>query len=133
MVLIILCAIIGIFLSVYAFYLEKKIKEDPNYQAHCDINDRISCSRPIKSGYTSLFFIPNYAVGILFYLFIIVLAVLKMHGILLLTALAGFAATCFFAYILFFKIRSLCIICISTYIVNILILILALFEYWRNI
>ena len=133
MILIILCAIIGIMLSGYAFYLEKKIKEDPNYQAHCDINDRISCSRPIKSGYTNIFLIPNYVLGILFYSLIIALAILHFPLLLLLVALGGFAASCFFAYILFFKIKSFCIVCIGTYIVNIFILMLALSTYLRNI
>ncbi|MCH6575124.1 MAG: hypothetical protein IH795_07960 [Bacteroidetes bacterium] len=62
MIAITILAILGLVVSAYAVYLEKKVKADPNYNPLCDISDKISCSKPIVSLYggTLLMKCPHY-------------------------------------------------------------------------
>lgn len=118
---IIILAIIGFCISLYAYFTESKIKEDPNYRPACDINDRISCSAPLKSEYANIFYFSNATMGMLFYITVGVLAFFNMHRLLLAVSALGLLMTFALAYLLYFKIKSLCIICTSLYMVNILI------------
>jgi vitamin-K-epoxide reductase (warfarin-sensitive) len=123
---ILVLAAVGFCISVYTYFLEKKIKEQPNYKPVCDLSDRISCSKPMKSPYASIFYFSNAVVGIAYYLMIIVLALLQMHSLLLFATAAGCIFSAFLAYLLYFKIKSLCLLCTTLYVINILLLILAI-------
>jgi vitamin-K-epoxide reductase (warfarin-sensitive) len=115
-------AIIGFLISVYAYMTEEKIKKDPNFKPACDLSDRISCSKPLKSEYANLFYISNTIAGILFYAFLAVLAFFNMAAALFYAAIAACVASVYLAYLLYFKIGALCLICTSLYIVNALLL-----------
>lgn len=123
---IIILAFIGFCISLYAYFTESKIKEDPNYHPACDINDRISCSAPLKSEYSNIFYFSNALMGMVYYVLVGTLAFFDMHRIVLMFTGAGVLITLFLAYLLYFKIKSLCIVCTSLYIVNILLLLFAL-------
>ncbi len=123
---IIILAIIGFCISLYAYFTESKIKEDPNYHPACDINDRISCSAPLKSEYSNIFYFSNALMGMVYYVLVGTLAFFDMYRIVLMLTGAGVLITLFLAYLLYFKIKSLCIVCTSLYIVNILLLLFAL-------
>ena len=43
-----LCAI-GMFISMYALYVEILKEKDPNYTAMCDVNSYMTCSRVLTS------------------------------------------------------------------------------------
>ena len=119
---IFILALIGFCIALYDYIVEQKIKKTPDYKPACDLSDRISCSKPIKSEYGNLFLISNALVGMLFYALIAVLAWFNASMLLLITAIAGCLFSVFLAYILFFKIKSLCLVCISLYFINVLIL-----------
>jgi vitamin-K-epoxide reductase (warfarin-sensitive) len=126
MIYIVILALIGLVLSLYAHHLEQKIKSDPHYKASCDINDRISCTRPLLSPYANFFYLPNSLLGIFFYGTLAVVAFCGLHAFVLIMAIAGIIASCVLAYLLYFEIKSFCIVCTSLYVVNILILLCAL-------
>lgn len=44
------CAI-GVILSIYALYVEINAESNNNYEAMCDINEHISCSKVFTSKY----------------------------------------------------------------------------------
>jgi vitamin-K-epoxide reductase (warfarin-sensitive) len=111
---------------VYTYFLEKKVKEQPNYRPACDLSDRVSCTKPMKSQYGALFYVSNAIVGVAYYLMIIVLALLQNHSLLLFATATGVIVSAFLAYLLYFKIKSLCLLCTSLYIINILLLLLAI-------
>lgn len=123
---LIVIAIIGFCVSLYAYIIERNIRKNPAYKPMCDINDRISCSKPIKSPYSNLFFISNALVGMAFYALTIILAVLQAKQLLLAAATCCLLATCGLAYILYAKIKSLCLVCTCTYLVNITIFLLVI-------
>lgn len=40
---------IGVILSIYAYYVEIQSEKDSNYEALCDINEHISCTKVFSS------------------------------------------------------------------------------------
>lgn len=115
-------ACIGLLLSLYSYHLEKKIKQDQSYKPVCDLSDRISCSKPILSPWGALLGISNSLLGIAFYAAIFILALLNMKQAIFFAALAACCVSLVLAFILLFKIKALCLICLLIYLVNGLLL-----------
>ena len=117
LILILLCAI-GFLVSVYGFFIEQQLKKNPSYKPACDISDNMSCTKPLQSSFSKLFGISNTIIGMVFYA---VMGVLAWWGYYLLVFL-GSAAAClvslYLAYVLYAKIKTLCLICTITYLVN---------------
>lgn len=127
--LIIILSIIGLTISIYAYFIENKIKENVDYKPFCDISDKLSCSKPVLSKYSNLFYFSNSIMGIFYYIAIIALAWLNQVNILFYLSCACLLISLILAYILFSKIKVVCLICLSIYIINLLIFILALKIY----
>ena len=121
-------AVIGFFISLYAYFLEKRIKADYSYKPICDISEQFSCSKPILSEYGQLIGFSNSLLGIAFYGLIFVLALMQQTTLLLYLSLASLLASAFLAYILYFKIKSVCLICTAIYLINILIFLALYFN-----
>lgn len=119
---IMIIASLGLILCLYSYTVEQKLKQDQQYKPLCDLSDRISCSKPIQSQYGSLFGIPNSLIGIFFYLGILTLALLNMKTAIVAAAIAACCASAIFAFILAFKVQAFCLICVSIYAVNALLL-----------
>ena len=129
MVLIIqLLAIAGFLLSFYALYVEKKTEQDKNYQPLCDISNKISCTKTFKSKWGKTFGIPNSVYGLLFYVLLFILTFISIKLIFYLVVLSVLGSF-YLAYVLYFKLKTVCLVCYSTYIVNILLLI---FSYLKG-
>lgn len=127
MILLIL-SFLGFCISLYAYYVEQKTKSTPGYKAICDISDYVSCSKPVTSEYASLLFISNAIVGMLFYAIVIVLTLFEAYQLLLIAAIIATIASIILAYLLFVKIRALCLLCLSIYIINALILLVLILQ-----
>ncbi|CAF1000864.1 unnamed protein product [Didymodactylos carnosus] len=133
-------SIIGILLSLYAFYVEQNKKRDPNYKAACDFGSRASCSRVLTSKYGTGFGIIEGILGkdsvlnqadsvfaILFYLLSIILNMSKNSKIIakirVILSLITNLGSIYLGYILYFILNDICVVCGSMYIVNFLLLI----------
>ena len=121
-----LVAAVGFALSLYGYFVERKIMENPSYKPACDLSDRISCSKPILSQYGKLFFVSNTLVGMAFYGLVFVLALLGMAYPIFILACVSLGATFVLAYILYFKVGSFCLVCNAIYVVNIVLFVLSL-------
>ncbi|XP_073403613.1 vitamin K epoxide reductase complex subunit 1-like protein 1 [Dendrobates tinctorius] len=136
---LLLCAL-GLALSVYAYHVETSRENDAGYRALCDINPSISCSKVFTSrwgrgfglvedvlGPQSLLNQPNSVFGVLFYA---LQTVLGFSGLavaavtLLVTSLVSIAGSLYLAYILFYILEDFCVICITTYVINFILLLL---------
>lgn len=126
MIYIVILALIGLTLSLYAYYLEQRLKTDEKFKPTCDINARISCTRPLLSPYVHFFYYSDSFLGIVFYSTLAVVAFCGLHIPVLIMAAAAMLATLVLAYLLYFEIKSICLVCTALYIVNILILLCAL-------
>ncbi len=131
MIVSITLAAVGFCASLYAYFIERKIREKPDYKPVCDISDRISCTKPILSEYSNLFFFSNGLMGALFYAVIAALAFTDSFRLMMIATSVRLVATCFLAYLLYFKIRSLCLVCTLIYIINILLFLLAVKVFYQ--
>lgn len=142
---------IAILVVLYAFYVEHRLKTakpEDNYKAFCDINDRMSCSRVLGSKYAkgfgifdenSVFNISNAVYGISLYISILILLVVSslfegtnvsITYVLVVLAVISNLGDIYLAYILFFKLKDICIVCCTLYVINALLLALSI---WRVI
>lgn len=127
---IIILAVLGFGISLYTYVVENKIKKDSNYKPACDLSDRISCSKPMLSPYGNIFFFSNAVAGMLYYILIGLLAYVQAVNLLLIATVGGFLFSLILAYLLYFKIKAICLLCTSLYIVNIALLILSI-KLWN--
>lgn len=119
---ILILAILGFCISVYTYIVEKKVRAEPEYHAACDLSDTVSCTKPMKSPYANIFYFSNALAGMLYYTVIALLAAFDLHLLLQIATALGVCVSAVLAYLLYFKVRALCILCTSLYIVNILLL-----------
>ncbi|KAM6226081.1 LOW QUALITY PROTEIN: vitamin K epoxide reductase complex subunit 1-like [Porphyrio hochstetteri] len=138
----------GAALALYALHVERARARDPSYRAACDLGAAVSCSRVFSSrwgrglglvevalGRDSAANVPNGAIGVAFYLLQGLLGAAPGRGaaaVLLVTSVASVAASLWLAAVLAFGLRDLCLICLSTYILNTLLLILN-WRRWRGL
>lgn len=125
---IFILAIAGFLVSMYAIYIERKHAVDTEFKPVCEINDRMSCVRALSSTYSKLFGIPLAVYGLFFYATLAACAFFNVTNLVFLMAIAGLIATIIFAYLLFFKIKTFCFVCTTTYAINIAIFFVALFS-----
>ncbi len=133
--LALLAPLLGILLSLYAVYVEHKSHADHSYEALCDINATFSCSKVFSSEYGRLLSYwglveanspldrPNAEYGAILYttmfLFMKVIRFSFSDDLLLLMSVFSLLSSVYLGYILYFVLKDACIVCISTYIVNI--------------
>ncbi|KOC66114.1 Vitamin K epoxide reductase complex subunit 1-like protein 1 [Habropoda laboriosa] len=133
---IVIRCILGLAVSCYAYYVELATEEDDSYEAMCDISEHISCTKAFSSEYgkgfgiipeTSILYAPNPVYGLIFYALIALLSMSNRYitsaMVVTLGILANFG-TIYLAYILYI-LNNICVVCVSTYIINAAILILS--------
>jgi len=137
-----LSCVVGICLSLYALFLEYTIANDKNYVALCDVSEWISCTKTFSSKYGKGFGLlggifgekhilnqPNSVYGVIIYSVQILLSFFKSRKVHALNTLIVLLTSCgsvYLAYILFYVLKYLCIICVSMYAVNFLNLLTSL-------
>ncbi|XP_060768925.1 vitamin K epoxide reductase complex subunit 1-like protein 1 [Neoarius graeffei] len=135
-----LVCLLGILLSVYAVHVEREKSRDANYQALCDLSNSVSCSKVFGSrwgrgfgllgsifGNNSAINQSNSVYGLLFYVFqlLLGLTVSAMAALILMTtSIVSVIGSVYLAYILYFVLKDFCIICITTYALNFILLVL---------
>ena len=118
MITILLLSVIGFAISLYGFSIEEKLKKNPEYKPLCDFSANASCTKPMKSSFGKILGISNTIIGMIFYAGIALLSCLGYHELVLLGAIGACVVSVFLAYILYFKLKTVCLICTLTYAVN---------------
>lgn len=116
----------GFLLSFYGYFVELKLKNNPSYKSVCDISENISCTKPILSKYGQLFFVSNTVVGMAFYALVMLFSFLHFGQFVFVLSCGALGASAVLAYILYFKVRTFCLICNSIYVINIALFLLSL-------
>jgi len=139
----VLLYVAGIGLSTYAYYVEYQLEHQTDYKPMCDIDETISCSKPFNSTFGRGFGIvgnlmgdeghplnvPNSVYGIGFYSFLGMLFILGGRSRFLaefqfyLLILAN-CVSVYLGYLLYAVLKTLCVVCFATYIVNFLLLLI---------
>ncbi len=117
-------SVIGFLICLYGFFVERKVRADKSYKAVCDLSDHVSCTKTFLSPWGSMFGISNIQLGLVAYVSMFLVALIGKVCLAFLLATSFMIATVFFAYILFTKVKTFCLICISTYIINLILFIL---------
>ena len=140
--------VVGVCLSSYAVHVEHMKEANPDFEALCDINASVSCSKVFSSPQgkiwsyfglipkDSVLDVPNAVYGVAFYSLIIVLdqtpafrkSAVAMN-LMVLLAVFGCILSLYLAYVLKFVLQDFCIVCVSTYVCNIVVLVGALNRY----
>jgi len=118
-------ATIGLCISFYALFLETKIKKDATYKPVCDLSDAMSCTKPILSKYGKIFGFSNALFGVGFYFIVLILSLLEQIHLLFYLSIISCIATLYFAYILYTKIKTFCLVCTAIYAINFGLLIIS--------
>ncbi|WAR03652.1 VKORL-like protein [Mya arenaria] len=129
----------GMFLSVYAYHVETNVHSDPTFKALCDFSEHMSCSKVFSSKYgTGLGIVgrllgkdsfinqPNSVYGMIFYTLQSLLAFKSSYKLALvqfMNSILAMGSCVYLAYILLFILEDFCVVCVSTYVVNIVITI----------
>uniref|UniRef100_A0A182Q7Z1 vitamin-K-epoxide reductase (warfarin-sensitive) n=1 Tax=Anopheles farauti TaxID=69004 RepID=A0A182Q7Z1_9DIPT len=135
-------SVVGFLLSLYTSYVELRAEQDRSYRALCDISERISCTKVFTSSYGrgfgivgqlfgdgSLLNVPNGFYGIFYYFLVAALSfndnlfAARLNSYLI---LVSNGLSLYLAYLLYFVLQDMCIVCVTTYAVNLISLILAL-------
>lgn len=114
-------AIIGFILSWYAYHVEQYAGKKKGYRPACDISARVSCTKAFSSVYGTTLGLSNGTWGMLFYIVVITLALFgEIQYIFLLSLLAVLGSLCL-AYLLYFRVKTFCVVCTSIYVINIIL------------
>ncbi|BFZ18880.1 hypothetical protein BsWGS_21919 [Bradybaena similaris] len=143
MFILVLC-FIGLCISSFGLYIEIVKENNPNYVPFCDINSYIACSRALTSRYgkgfglvdkflsnTSILNQPNTVYGIAFYTSQAMLSLSSSSSTAVVQTVASVFAnigSIYLGYILYYIIKDFCLVCVSTYVVNFLLLIVCIFR-----
>ena len=127
-VIILILAMIGFLLSVYAVYVEKKLEKNKNYKAVCDVSSKVSCTKAFSSKYGKVFGMPNSWGGLGFYPAVIILTFFNLINIVFYLSILSMIFSLYLMYISFFKLKNYCVVCNGIYVVNILLLIFSYFN-----
>jgi vitamin-K-epoxide reductase (warfarin-sensitive) len=119
---IFLISAVGFGISVYAYFVEQALVNNQKYKAVCDLSDVISCTKPLLSPYGKLLGFSNTILGMAFYAVMMIAALGEYTLLIWYGALAAIGMSTIFAYLLYFKIQALCLICTSIYVVNVVLL-----------
>ncbi len=120
-------AALGFGVTLYGFFVEYKVKRDTTYKPACDISDRTSCTKAFTSEYSTTFGISNTILGMIYYATVFILALLGWDTITFLVTSAGALMTIWFAYLLYVRLKIFCVVCTTTYLVNIGLFIISFY------
>ncbi|CAL8304788.1 unnamed protein product [Lota lota] len=134
--------VLGVVLSVYALHVELSRERNPDYRAVCDFGESVSCSKVFTSrwgrGFGLVqFFVaedhflnqPNSILGIVFYTLQLSLGLSvspRAAMLLVLSSWVSLAGSLYLACILLFVLEDLCLVCVSTYVLNLALMLLNL-------
>jgi uncharacterized membrane protein len=121
---------IGLFISLYFTLVYFKLTPpDARFIPKFCRMDQSSCESILAAPDARLFGIPNFFLGLVFYLALIVAIVLPElmeKTYFLFVAAAGLAAatSLFLSYSLLFRLKARCILCFTSHVLNLLIFLL---------
>lgn len=118
-------ALIGLAASLTSLYVHYQLLVQPGYASFCDINETVNCQQAYLSRYGSVRGVPVALYGIIWFVFVLVLAFLGTSGpptvresypaYLFATATVGLAVILYMAYAAFFVLKAVCVMCLATY------------------
>jgi uncharacterized membrane protein/protein-disulfide isomerase len=124
--LALLFTLIGLVASVAAAYVHYHLLRDPSYTSFCDVSSTFSCSQVYQSRFGSFAGVPVALVGVLYFALMTLLVIAGLRagkparenipGYLFALSTIGLAVVFYLGYASFFILKSVCLLCVATYI-----------------
>jgi uncharacterized membrane protein len=118
-------ALCGLAAALTSLYVHYRLLVQPDYTSFCDINATVSCQQAYLSRYGSVLGVPVALFGVIWFAFVLVLALLGATGpasvrestpaYLFATTTVGLAVTLYMAYAAFFVLKAVCVLCLTMY------------------
>lgn len=119
-------ALLGLGASAASAWVHFQLLRNPAYTSFCDINTTWSCANAYQSPYGYLFGVPVALLGLLWFVAVVGLLVAErtapppvresVPGYILVASVIGLAFVLHLGYAAFFVIRTLCLMCLITYV-----------------
>src|SRR5438477_4846726 len=119
------CAMVGLAVSIAAAYTHYHLLNDPNYQSFCDVNATVSCTQVYQSRFSTFRGIPVAVFGALWF---VVAALLSVSGLtardtvredvpgyLFVGSTLALAVILYLGYASFVLLKAVCVLCVTTY------------------
>ncbi len=115
---------LGFLLSLYSFYVDRKVERSKKYKAVCDVTDHMSCSDAARSDYAAIGGIRNSLKGMVFYPLLGLFTYAGFFSFVFVLVAASLLMTVYLAYASYIKLHNYCVVCTSIYLVNIALFVL---------
>lgn len=117
-------ATIGLIASGTSSWVHYQIISDPTYASFCDVNESFSCTVAYTSRFGSVAGVPVALLGVLFFAFVLLVIALcarsaaaeNLAGYLFAASTIGLAVVLYLGYASFFILKTLCVVCLATYV-----------------
>ena len=123
---LLLFMLLGLGASATSTIVHHRLLQDPRYLSFCDISDTFNCTSAYSSAYGSLAGVPVALLGLIWFSGALALVLAagrrtspfseNVTGYLFALATAGLAFVLYLAYGAFFVLKTVCLMCVLTYI-----------------
>jgi uncharacterized membrane protein/protein-disulfide isomerase len=136
-----LLGLVGFGVALYALIEHVQAKAGGAGQLSCDVNATVSCTNVLTSEYGELIGIPLGAYGMTFWAGVVSIALLPKFVQVsrrylaywrLVAASMGFVTAVLLAYIAYFVIQSVCLICSTTQVLCLVFFVFAVVAFFRS-
>src|SRR5438552_1579229 len=120
-----ICALVGLGVSVAAAYTHYHLLNDPTYQSFCDVNATVSCTQVYQSRFSTFRGVPVAIFGAFWFATAALLSVSALTapesvredvpGYLFVGSTLALAVVLYLGYASFVLIKAVCVLCVTTY------------------
>ena len=130
---LVIAALAGLFFSAWSTWVHYQILRDPLYSPSCDVGAWFSCSDAYTSRFGAIGGVPVALLGVLFFAFVLLLIALckradarqNLPGYVFVASTIGLAGVLYLAYASFFVLKTVCPLCLGTYVAMIALFLIA--------
>src|SRR5438067_13940523 len=119
------CAVIGLVVSIAAAYVHYRLLYDPTYRSFCDVSSRISCTEVYISRFSTVRGVPVAIFGAMWFVIAGLLSTAALRardsvresvpGYLFVLSTLALAIILYLAYASFVILKAVCLLCLVTY------------------
>ena len=123
--LALVCALVGLGVSLAASYTHYRLLSDPSYVSFCDVNATVSCTQVYQSRFGTFRGVPVALFGALWFVVATLLSIAGMSardsvrenipGYLFVLSTLALAAVLYLGYASFVLLKAVCLLCLTTY------------------
>src|ERR671930_1212244 len=119
------CALVGLIVSVAAAYVHYRLLYDPTYRSFCDVSTRISCTEVYMSRFSTFRGVPVAIFGAMWFVVAGLFSVAALQardsvresvpGYLFVLSTLALAVILYLGYASLVILKAVCILCLTTY------------------